>query len=398
MLTTHQLIQTSTSYFFPTLLLIICWYSAASAIRSVTDLLFRMRQKRKVSKSIKQVHSQLDQAMNDGQSSHYNPKSSDTRPEGHQLQLHAFHEMINQLNESLLLAKKATRGRIALIAAEGILFTLLAIASFIWALPVIKDIPIKNWWIHIVGVLFFLCFILKIRRVMMLIPLTILAFISWEVFSFISTFEKTLEATSTLARIKVVQFYKPQKPSELPQVKLSLSFRNDNNQILTLPARKKLYFEGRYYRVSSEVLLFGGRNIATIDRVFSDVLASENGTIMVKKEDIPPQYQWQNSKHSNMHMLPRKRLFHWLWQQFFQLRNTTNQAKYIKMVPLASVPCAPIEPGKKFEIRLRHVGGLECYEIKDKKKVPVKPKIEHKKVDTSKPVIERLIKIKTPQE
>lgn len=398
MLTTHQLIQTSTSYFFPTLLLIICWYSAASAIRSVTDLLFRMRQKRKVSKSIGEVQNQLNRAM-DGNPS-YNTSSSDTLPEGQRLQLNAFQEMVNQLNESLLLGKRATRGRIALIAAEGILFTLLAVAAFIWALPVIKDIPARNWWIHIVGVFFFLCFILKIRRVMMLIPLTVMAFISYEVFSFISTFEKTLEATSTLAKIKVVQLYKPQKPSELPQVKLSLSFRNDNNQILTLPAQKKLYFEGRYYRVSSEVLLFGGRNIATIDRVFSDVLASANGTVMVKKEDIPPQYQWNNAKHTAMHLLPRKKLFHWLWQQFFQLRNsqTANQLKYIKMVPLASVPCAPIEPGKKFEIRLRHVGGLECYEVTDKKKKVVKPRIEHKTVDTSKPVIERLIKIKTPKD
>jgi hypothetical protein len=274
-------------------------------------------------------------------------------------------ELQNQIKKNLLLTKKATTLKIVLISLEGLLFLSLTVLAFIWAKPVVYKIPNNiGWWLHPTGILFFLCFILQIRRLLLLIPLTMLAFISWEVFSFISSFEKTLDATSVLAKIKVERLFLPQKETELPQVELTISFGEQNKRTVTMLAQQKLYLEGRYYRVSSEVLLFGGRNIATLDRIFSDIIASANGIVLVDKEAIPPQYQWQESK-SNINILPKQQMFYWLWKQFFKLQdNKSNNTKYIQLVPLTSVPCAPLFEGQVFEIHLRHVGSLECYVAK----------------------------------
>ncbi len=371
MLTTHQLVQTSTSYFFPALLLLICWYSAASAIRSFSDLFIRLYYKRGVKRSIQKLDERVERSIRQEKN---NPN---TTPQALHLQVANLRsqvkELQNELAKNMLLGRKATTGRLFLISAEGILFVSLAIASFVWAMPVVQKIPTHNWWVHVVGVLFFLCFVLKLRRILLLFPLTVMAFLSWEIFSFITTFEKTLEATSLLAKVKVIQMYKPQNEKELPQVKIVLSFRGTKQRHMTLPARQKIYLEGRFYRVSSEVLLFGGKNIATIDRVFSDIMASANGSVLVHKESVPPQYQWQQAQSRLPHLLPRQKMFYWLWKQFFELRKqqSSSERKYIKMVPLASVACTPLIPGKEFEIRLRHVGGLECYVVK--KKEPSSP-------------------------
>lgn len=367
MLTTHQLVQTSTSYFFPTLLLIICWYSAASAIRSFSDLFVRLFYKRGVSRSIQRIEQKLQGSLKE------ESRNGETIPHGLHFQVVALRNQIKDLQEqlaqSLLLGHRATKGKLFLITAEGLLFSTLAVLSWLWATPVLQQIPAHRWWLHLIGIVFFLCFVLKIRRVILLLPLSAVAFVSWEVFSFITTFEKTLEATSTLAKVKVLQIYQPQKGTELPQVRLSLTFKNAKTETMLIPARQKLYFEGRFYRVSSEVLLFGGRNIATIDRVFSDVLPSENGVIVVKQEEIPPQYQWNQAQSQMPHLLPREKLSRWLWQQFFSLRKDEphHRHKYVTMVPLDSVPCAPVVPGTQFEIRLRHVGGLECYIVEPEK-------------------------------
>lgn len=357
MLTTHGLVQNTATYLFPALLLIIAWYSVAASLRSFAEFLYRFRQKRSVGKNIKALSKPLDKSQSDGMS---------------HTMAHYLGGLQNAIEESLLIGKQATGARIAFAFLEALLFTTLAVASFYTAGPLLERTK-EVWWIHPIGAFFFLCFILKARRILLLIPLTFIALLSWEVVSFITGFERTLEATTLMATIDIKKSVTdPKKPNEPPRVTMDVTFRGKEPREVVIPVGWKLYFEGRVYRVSTEVLLFGGRNLATIDKIFSDVMPSAKGVQLVKNETIPPLYQWKDDKTPN-YLLPQKKLFRWIWKEFFQLRKKqyigSKNPVQMKLLQAAVCP-GPIRPGRRFAIKLRNVGGLECHTVKVVRRPP----------------------------
>lgn len=378
MLTTHSLVQSTAAYLFPVLLMLIAWYSVAASFRAFVEFLYRLRQKRKVGRNIKELSRPLSQ-----KGGH---TVSDTMH-------HYLGGLQSALEESLLIGNKATGSRIAFVFLESMLFTTLAVASFYTAGPLLNRLN-EIWWIHLLVPFFFLCFILRARRILLLIPLTVLALLSWEVVSFIASFEKTLEATTLMATVDVTKrTVDPKNPNEPAKVTMQIKYRTGKQIDLTLPAHRKLFFEGRVFRVSTEVLLFGGKNLATIDRVFSDEMKPKNAFILVKKESTPPLYQWKDGGLQS-YLLPQKKLFRWLWREFHMLRKKqyigSRNPVQLKLLEAAICP-PPIVPGKRFEIRLRNVGGLECHAIKHQAAKVIKkalvPRAKPRTPTTKKPTV-----------
>ncbi|MBU53099.1 MAG: hypothetical protein CL920_30770 [Deltaproteobacteria bacterium] len=342
MLTTHQLVRNATSLLWPSLLVLISWYSIAASIRAFLEFGFRLYHRRRVARRLSQVTGPM---MEDD--AHTTPMfipMMESRLEGLQ----------DIIEESLLLGRKATPARIGLSFLEGFLFAALSVVALIGAKPALAKLG-DVWWLHLVGVVFFMCFILRARRLLLLIPLTFLVWSSWEMFAFITSFEKTLQATSLLANVEVLE----KKPADgTSKVKVKMTFKGRYPQELWLPANDELFFKGRVYRVSPEVLLFGGKNIATIDQVFSDDMKPKDAIVLLKSESVPPLYRWKDYE-AGFREEVRKKFSHWLWKQFFELRETS----LVKTKLLEAPRCRPVKVGQKFELRLRHVGGLECHAV-----------------------------------
>lgn len=376
MLTTHDFIQSTAAYLFPSLLLLIAWYSTAASVRAITEFLYRLRQKRKVGKSIRALSKPLQQKDGDTVSSTMH---------------HYLGGLQSVLEESLLNSKNATGAHVAFTFLEGLLFATLACASFYLAGPIVFR-TLDVWWVHLIAPFFFLCLILRARRLLLLIPLTFIALLSWEAVSFVAGFEKTLQSTTLMATVHVRKRIKnPVQQKELnkkgptsttslvhdqpDRVTLDIRYRTGENHTLTLPADKKIFIEGRVFRVSSEVLLFGGRNLGTVERIFSDEMKPKDAFVLFRKETTPPLYRWKNEMKS--YLLPQRKLFRWLWREFFILRKKqyvgNKNPIQVKFLEAAICP-PPLTPGRIFEIRLRNVGGLECHIYRKKKNVKQKVK------------------------
>ena len=371
MLTTNQMIQNATSLLWPSLLILVAWYSIAASLRAFFEFGYRWFHRKRVASRVRQV---ATTPLTDDNSNNTTPMFipfMENRLEGLQ----------DIVQESLLIGRGATKTKIILAFIEGLLFAGLAVVAFYGAKPVIHFN--MSWLgIHTLGVIFFLCFILRARRILLLIPLTFIVWTSWEIFSFITSFEQTLTATSLLATVEILDRTK----DDTEKVKIALTFKGKNTVTIVLPAQKELLFKGRVYRVAPEVLLFGGKNIASIDQVFSDDMKPKNAISILSTEEIPLSYRWQNYR-KNYRALLHKKMSYWLWQQFFKLRKT----KFIKIKLLEAPRCSPIRVGQKFELRLRNVGGLECHQ-----KSYTPPKI--KKLPQQKLPQQKLPQQKLPQQ
>ncbi len=329
MLTTNQIVQNAASLLWPSMLILVAWYSIAAALRAFVEFTYRWYHRKRVSHKVKQVASPLEKQ--------------------------DLQDLQSMLEESLLIGRGATKMKIYMALIEGILFSALAVAAFYGAQPLVQFN--QHWLIlHSVGVIFFLCFILRARRILLLIPLTFVVWVSWEMFLFITNFENTLKKTSLMATVEILE--KKKTPTGY-KAKIAVKFQGQQQPMIIndLPVQNELFFKGRVYRVDPEVLLFGGKNIAYIDQVFSDDMKSKNARSFISTEEkIPPLYQWKNYQ-KNFQSFLHKKMFYLLWKQFFKLKNT----RFVKEKLLEAPRCAPVEVGRVFEIRLRHVGGLECH-------------------------------------
>lgn len=343
MLTTSQLIQQAASSFWPLLLVLIGWYSAAAAIRAGGLFGLRVFQRHRTLKRLEPL-SHLPGGETSG--------GTQIQPI---LDMHSYlHQMQGVVGDSMLVSQQATLWKIGLLGLEALLFLGLAILTTAGTWELIHKFR-DFWWVHLLGIFFVMCFILRARRLLLLFPLTFMAWVSWEIFSFITSFERTLEATSTLATLKVAE-------RKADSVVLDLIFPNKTVQRLALKGQEKLYFEGRVYRVSADVLLFGGKNLASIDRLFSDSIPPNQAISLIEPESIPPTYRWQDVEQGMRNEL-RKKFSYMIWKEFFSLKkkDETTTSRLIQTKLLEASICTPLKEGSEFEIKLRHVGGLECH-------------------------------------
>lgn len=262
--------------------------------------------------------------------------------------------MQGMVGRSMLLSQQATPFKIWLLGLEATLFLGLAILTTAGTWELLHKFR-EFWWIHLLGIFFLMCFILRARRLLLLFPLTFVAWVSWEIFSFITSFERTLEATSTLATLKVVE-------KKADALVIELGFREKATQRIPLKGLEKLYFEGRVYRVSADVLLFGGKNLASIDRLFSDTMPPSQAISLVEPEGVPPLYRWKEAEAGLRNEL-RKKFSYMIWREFFSLkkRDESTTSRLIQTRLLEASICSPLNLHSEFEIKLRHVGGLECH-------------------------------------
>lgn len=352
MLTTSQIIQQAASSLWPILLILISWYAIAVALRALGEFFFRWGQRYYIRAQMEKIEKPFLHPNNPLE----NQTQIDETPQALRMEkyLQALQE---QVEEATLRTHRADKWKVRLLFLEGLLFTVLALGCLYAARELVGRMQ-PFWWLHLLGPLLFLCFLLRARRILLFVPLVLLAWISWEIFSFIGGFEKTLEATSELAQVHVLEKIPDPKGQKL---KVRLRFPNGHHQVFTLFAREKLYIEGRVFRVSSDVLLFGGRNLASIERVFSDDIAPKMAISLLDAEEIPPRYRWMEEEKSFRNQL-RKRFAYFLWTELFALRqrNDANK-KWVDIQLLEAAICSPVNVGGQFSLRLRHVGGLECH-------------------------------------
>ncbi|MCB9639304.1 MAG: hypothetical protein H6727_10470 [Myxococcales bacterium] len=363
MLTTSQIIQNAASSLWPVLLILISWYAIAVALRALGEFFFRWVQRYRIRSKMERL-----EKPNAGI---FSAPGSDTviNESSESLRMNLYLDQLQQnLEDTMLRTHRADNFKLGLLFFEGLLFTLLALGSLYAARELVGKMQ-PFWWLHLLGPLLFLCFLLRARRILLFIPLVLLAWVSWEIFAFIGGFEKTLEATSELAQIEVLEKIADPKG---PKLRIRLRFPNGHKQEFSLFAREKLYLEGRVFRVSADVLLFGGKNLASIERVFSDDIAPNRAVSLLDAEDIPPRYRWTNYEKSFRNQL-RKRLAYFLWSEFFSLRKRSNARKLVNVQLLEAAICSPMQVGKKYSLRLRHVGGLECHPASQATSVPVTP-------------------------
>jgi len=414
MLTTSHLIQNIAAYLWPSVLILIAWYASASTIRTLGETLNRMRKRRKFRKKLdqavtpeglKKLHSRRmlggkDQAATqlEGINFEKKKKSLFKRKRESETQLSSPPELMGEdldegteklfssvdnvredvkmlrkylldvrqwLDESVLRENKATTENILMVVLECTLFLSLALVSFL-AADAAVDRMMDFWYVHVMGIGFFLCFILKARRLLMLIPLTFVAWFCWQAFSFITSFEQTLRSTTLLATVEVLDLKKKPKQEDenVKLAKVRITFKGRESRDISLTARNQLWMQGNVLRVSSEVLLFGGKNIASVDKVFTDEMKPADALILVKDEEVPPLYKWQDYQENFVNKY-KKDLFHFLWKQLFKLKDQDKEFNNLtKIVPITPVVCTPLRKGQHFEIRLRNVGGIECHKVK----------------------------------
>ncbi|MEM1010114.1 MAG: hypothetical protein AAGJ35_14050, partial [Myxococcota bacterium] len=254
MLTPTQFVQQTASSLWPFLLLLIAWYAFAVALRALSDMFLRLVQKQRVQKALRKIERPSIQL------------PQETARE----QVFALEKYMTQLElhleQTMLRSQRADSWHLTLLLIESTLFLMLACGMIVLLEQSFFRLV---WWFHLVGIAFFLCFLVRSRRFFLLFPLGAMAWFSWEIFSFIGGFERTLQATSQMAKIHIID-QQQGKTGSFFMVKMT--FPNQVKHTFRLRAHQKLYFEGTVMRVSSDVLLFGGKNLASVQRVFSDVL------------------------------------------------------------------------------------------------------------------------------
>lgn len=410
MLTTHQLVQSATSSFLPWLLLLIAWYAIAASIRAFVDLFLRYRRKWKIEKQIERRLEDVARVKAKRQEVRERTEASptiesyagemeysfdeDTAPLNWQKlsqkvpQISELLEDIEvletilkeELQESLLLGHQVDGRRRLWIWLEGFLFAALAVLAMFQALPLPKTVLTSAPWLHVVGPLTFLCFVLKARRLLMLIPLTILSLISWQAFSFITSFQQTLEATTTVAIVEVDEV-KKRKGSNRREVTFRVKFSRGNvKHKLTMPlgVNKELRFDAISYRVPSEVLLFGGKNLLTLQSAFTDGVPSSKAVALHKPDEPFPLYGWDGIKRRRRRVLEKQKklAFVWLWKQLFnyhKAHKTDDRSRWQKRAVTCPPPKSPpLQAGQKYLLKHRHVAGIECHLVASPKKPVVK--------------------------
>ena len=354
MLTTSQIIRNATSSLWPLLLILIGWYAIAVSLRALGEFFYRFFRRRMIQTDIGGLPRPL-----------LHPPAVEKLPIHERSQSKALDEYLHHLQDKvedvMLRTQRADSFKLWMLFIEGALFTLLALVCMYLARDMLGEIR-HFWWLHLLGPLLFLCFLLRARRILLLVPLSLLAWVSWEIFAFIGSFEKTLEATSEIASVEILE----KKPDPKGQkLKIRLSFPNQLQREITLFANEKLYLEGRVFRVSTDVLLFGGRNLASVERIFSDSILPKEAISLLDAEQIPPRYRWKDYEKSFRAEL-RKRFAYFLWKQLFSLKQYANDKTTEKTPPLRiqfleAAICSPTLPGRRFSLRLRNVGGLECH-------------------------------------